>query len=101
VGKSLTAEDRAAKCFGFVSRYDAAPRRRLCEWLNAQGLQTTQPVTFLSDGGDTVRELPIGLHPHSEHLLDWFHIIMERLRIWKGDVITTGLRANFGLDRLP
>jgi hypothetical protein len=46
VGKSLATEDRAAKCFGFVSRYDAAPRRRLCEWLKAQGLQTTQPVTF-------------------------------------------------------
>jgi hypothetical protein len=90
VGKSLAAEDRAAKCFGFVSRYDAAPRRRLCEWLNAQGLQTTQPVTFLSDGGDTVRELPIGLHPGSEHLLDWFHITM---RVTTMGRMAQGMRA--------
>jgi hypothetical protein len=34
-------------------------------------------VTFLSDGGDTVRELPALLHPHSEHILDWFHIAMR------------------------
>jgi hypothetical protein len=56
-----------------VSRYDAAPRHRLCEWLNAQGLQTNQSVTFLSDGGDTVRELPRALIPQAEYLLDWFH----------------------------
>jgi hypothetical protein len=36
-----------------------------------------QHVTFLSDGGDTVRELPAYLHPHSEHILDWFHIGMR------------------------
>jgi hypothetical protein len=38
---------------------------------------TRQQVTFLSDGGDTVRELPAFLHPHSEHILDWFHIAMR------------------------
>jgi hypothetical protein len=71
VGKSLPAqEDQSSKCFGFVSRCDATPKRRLFELLKAQGLQEDQPVTFLSDGGDTVRELPIGLHPQSEHLLD-------------------------------
>jgi hypothetical protein len=36
-----------------------------------------QHVTLLSDGGDTVRELPAYLHPHCEHLLDWFHIAMR------------------------
>ena len=36
-----------------------------------------QQVTFLADGGDTVRELPAYLHPHSEHILDWFHIAMR------------------------
>jgi hypothetical protein len=36
-----------------------------------------QRVTFLSDGGDTVRESPAYLHPHSEHILDWFHIGMR------------------------
>ena len=36
-----------------------------------------QPITFMSDGGDTVRQLQWYLNPHSEHLLDWFHITMR------------------------
>jgi hypothetical protein len=59
----MLADDQASKCFGLVSRYDPQPKRRLFEWLKAQGLQSHQPVTFLSDGGDTVRELPRGMHP--------------------------------------
>jgi hypothetical protein len=77
VGKSLPAEGCSSKCFGFVGRYDVKPKRRLFEWLKVQGLQSGQAVTFLSDGGDAVRELPMGLHPQSEHLLDWFHVTMR------------------------
>jgi hypothetical protein len=40
-------------------------------------MQANQQVTFLSDGGDTVRELQMYLHPEAEHLLDWFHISMR------------------------
>ena len=36
-----------------------------------------QRVEFLTDGGDTVRELPRYLCPESEHWLDWFHITMR------------------------
>jgi hypothetical protein len=36
-----------------------------------------QRVEFLTDGGDTVRELPLYLCPESEHWLDWFHITMR------------------------
>jgi hypothetical protein len=36
-----------------------------------------QAITFLSDGGDNVRDLQLYLSPHSEHLLDWFHITMR------------------------
>ena len=36
-----------------------------------------QQVVFLSDGGDTVRDLQYYLSPESEHLLDWFHITMR------------------------
>jgi hypothetical protein len=36
-----------------------------------------QAVTFLSDGGDTVRDLQMYLNPQAEHLLDWFHISMR------------------------
>src|SRR5437870_5342354 len=56
VGKSLPTQDKNPKCFGLVSRYDPEPKRRLAAWLEGQGLQTSQPVTFLSDGGDTVRK---------------------------------------------
>jgi len=36
-----------------------------------------QAITFLSDGGDNVRDLQLYLSPLAEHLLDWFHITMR------------------------
>jgi len=69
--------DGAAKCFGFVTSYDTKPKRRLAELLKAQGLQMNQAITFLSDGGDNVRDLQLYLSPLAEHLLDWFHITMR------------------------
>ncbi len=36
-----------------------------------------QPVTFVTDGGDTVRSWPKRLHPRAEHVIDWFHIAMR------------------------
>src|SRR5256714_13119877 len=76
VGKSTTG-DGATTRFGLVSGYDAKPRRRLFEILRAQGLQMNQAVTFLTDGGDTVRDLTEGHSPQSSHILDWFHITMR------------------------
>jgi hypothetical protein len=38
---------------------------------------TNQQVTFLTDGGADVRELPLYLNPQAEHLIDWFHITMR------------------------
>jgi hypothetical protein len=66
VGKSIV-EDGGAKCFAFVNREDAKPKRRLFEVLKAQGLQANQQLMFLSDGGDTVRDLQMSLSPESEH----------------------------------
>ncbi len=60
-GKSMPT-DGPAKCFGFVQIYDAKPKRRL---------------TFLTDGGEDVRDLPLYLNPRAEHLIDWFHITMR------------------------
>ena len=37
----------------------------------------TQPVTMLTDGGDSVRALVGELSPGCEHDLDWFHIAMR------------------------
>ena len=76
VGKSTTGEGTTTS-FGLVSGYDPKPRRRLLEVLKSQGMQMNQAVTFLTDGGDTVRELTEGLNPLAEHILDWFHITMR------------------------
>jgi len=76
VGKSITTEGEK-KCFGFVHDYDDKPKRRLFELLKSQGLQMNQTITFLSDGGDTVRDLQFYHTPFSEHVLDWFHITMR------------------------
>lgn len=76
VGKSIKS-DGTAKCFGFVCDIDRKPHRRLFQVLQSQGMQMNQQITFLSDGGDTVRELQYYLNPQSEHLLDWFHITMR------------------------
>jgi hypothetical protein len=83
-GKSIVAfrwkeaEDiPSAKRFGFVQTYDTKPRRRLWELLKSQGIQENQAVLFLSDGGDTVRNLQTYLHPSSTHLIDWFHVVRQ------------------------
>jgi hypothetical protein len=83
-GKSVVAFRRqdegeipSAKCFGFVQTYDEKPRRRIWEVLKSQGMQENQQVVFMSDGGENVRRMQEYLHPHSEHLIDWFHITMR------------------------
>lgn len=75
-GKSVPT-DGPAKCFGYVQTYDTKPKRRLYELLKTQGIQANQHVTFLTDGGADVRELPLYLNPQAEHLIDWFHITMR------------------------
>jgi len=40
-------------------------------------MQENQAVLFLSDGGDTVRNIQTYLHPSSTHLIDWFHVAMK------------------------
>jgi hypothetical protein len=84
-GKSLLAFTRgeeseepvSSKCFAFVQTFDQKPKRRLFKVLQSQGHQLNQQITFLSDGGDTVRALQLYLNPHAEHLLDWFHVAMR------------------------
>ena len=76
VGKSIT-DAGDIKCFGGVASYDQKPKRRLFEVLKSQGMQMNQQVTFLSDGGDNVRQLQLYINPQAEHLLDWFHITMR------------------------
>jgi hypothetical protein len=77
-GKSSTAEG-AAKCCGFVQCYDQKPKRWLFELLKSPRMQMNPQVTFLSDGGETVRELQLYLNPNAEHLLDWFHLARQEV----------------------
>ena len=76
VGKSMAA-DRDDRYFGLVRSQDEQPGRRFREVLRTQGLPVTQPVTMLTDGGDSVRGLVGELSPGAAHLLDWFHIAMR------------------------
>ncbi len=76
----LDGQDKAlpsSKCFGFVRTFDTKPKRRLFELLKGQGMQMNQQLVFLSDGGESVRDLQEYLNPEAEHWLDWFHITMR------------------------
>lgn len=86
VGKSMQ-DNAPTKRFGFVATYDTKPKRKLYEMLNNQGLQMNQAITFLSDGGDTVRDLQMYLSPQAEHILDWFHVTM-RITVMKQFAVT-------------
>ena len=84
VGKSTLAftrdedeETPSSKRFGFVQTVDTKSKRRLYEVLKSQGFQLNQQITFLSDGGDTVRDLQLYMSPEAEHILDWFHLTMR------------------------
>jgi len=84
VGKSVLefkrdaeGEEKSNKCFGFVQTFDERPRRRLFELLKSQGMAMNQQMTFLSDGGDDVRQVQLYLNPEAEYWLDWFHITMR------------------------
>jgi hypothetical protein len=71
VGKSMAA-DRDDRYFGLVRSQDERPGRRFREVLRSQGLPVTQPVTMLTDGGDSVRALAGELSPGAVTILDWF-----------------------------
>jgi len=76
VGKSIPT-DRPDRYLGLVQSLDDKPKRRLHEVLKDQGWQENQPVTFMTDGGDTVINMAQHMAPASEHILDWFHITMR------------------------
>lgn len=76
VGKSIPT-DRPSRYLGLVQSHDDKPKRRLHEILKDQGWQENQPVTFMTDDGDTVINMALHMAPASEHVLDWFHITMR------------------------
>jgi hypothetical protein len=87
VGKSMAA-GRDDRYFGLVRSQDEQPGRRFREVLRSQDLPVTQPVTMLTDGGDSVRALASVMAPGAVPILDWFHIAM---RLTGLDQYTRGL----------
>jgi hypothetical protein len=76
VGKSM-ATGRDDRHFGLVRSQDEQPGQRFREVLRSQDLPVTQPVTMLTDGGDSVAGLVGELSPGALHIVDWFHIAMR------------------------
>jgi hypothetical protein len=84
VGESILsyAEDEEGKAsslkrFGFVQTLDTKSKRRLYEVLHSHDFQLHQAITFLSDGADTLRQLPLDMSPKATHSLDWHHVTMK------------------------
>lgn len=65
------------RCFAFVQGVGATSKHRLLGVLKTQGVQPNQTITFVSDGGDSLRQIQRNFSPTSEHILDWFHLTMR------------------------
>jgi len=76
VGEAVSS-DGPAKRLGFVQGHDPKARRHLAAVLEGQGLRHNQELVFLSDGEESLRQLQCYLRPHSQHLVDWFHLSMR------------------------
>ncbi|WP_434032758.1 ISKra4 family transposase [Cupriavidus sp. a3] len=76
VGKSMRDQE-AGHTFAYVHKLEHRPADRMSSFLLREGVQPDQPVTFLSDGGDTVRFAQLGFGDRGEYVLDWFHIAMR------------------------
>src|SRR5471032_300149 len=76
VGKSLR-DDGRGHSFAYVHTLEHAPVDRMLAFLAQESVAADQPVTFLSDGGDTVRRAQLDFGDCGESVLDWFHIAMR------------------------
>jgi hypothetical protein len=90
VGKSLPRTG-TGQVFAFVHRLEAKPTERMERFLAEQGVFPAQPTTFLSDGGDTVRQAQGEFRQFGEPILDWFHVAMRMTQLSQS---IKGLPAN-------
>ena len=90
VGKSLPRAG-TGRVFAFVHRLEAKPTDRMERFLAEQGAFPAQPTTFLSDGGDTVRQAQGEFRQFGEPILDWFHVAMRMTQLSQS---IKGLPAN-------
>jgi hypothetical protein len=72
VGKSLPREG-SGQVFAFVHRLEPKPNDRMERFLAEQGVFPAQATTFLSDGGETVRQAQGEFREFGEPILDWLH----------------------------
>ena len=70
--RQVGARGRDHRYFGLVQTHDDKPERRLFEVLRDQDLRINQGLTFLTDGGDSVRAFLDGISLGAENYLDWF-----------------------------
>jgi hypothetical protein len=80
VGKSLPREG-SGQVFAFVHRLEPKPNERMQRFLAEQGVFPAQPTTFLSDGGETVRQAQGEFREFGEPILDWFHVAMRTTQL--------------------
>jgi hypothetical protein len=80
VGKSLPRAG-TGQVFAFVHRLETQPTERMERFLAEQGVFPAQPTTFLSDGGETVRQAQGEFRQFGEPILDWFHVAMRMTQL--------------------
>jgi hypothetical protein len=80
VGKSLPRAGNG-QVFAFVHRLEPKPNERMERFLAEQGVFPAQPTTFLSDGGETVRQAQGEFREFGEPILDWFHVAMRMTQL--------------------
>ncbi|GLC97721.1 hypothetical protein Tamer19_71300 [Cupriavidus sp. TA19] len=76
VGKSLRDQD-GGHSFAYVHKLECRPGDPMWNFLLREVCNPSQPVTYLSDGGETVRFAQLGFGDRGEYVLDWFHIAMR------------------------
>src|ERR1017187_9828916 len=80
VGKSLPRAG-SGQVFAFVHRLEPKTNERMQRFLAEQGVFPAQPTTFLSDGGETVRQAQGEFRDFGEPILDWFHVAMRTTQL--------------------
>jgi hypothetical protein len=94
VGKSLPREG-SGQVFAFVHRLEPKPNERMERFLAEQGVFPAQPTTFLSDGGETVRQAQGEFRDFGEPILDWFHVAMRTTQLTQS---IKGLAADLPIE---
>lgn len=80
VGKNLSRAG-TGQVFAFVHRLEPKPTDRMELFLAEQGVFPAKPTTFLSDGGERVRQAQGEFREFGEPILDWFHVAMRMTQL--------------------